>query len=92
MAFHQKDLQYSYSRTAIAGDNPKISGVPDSILFNRHEGYEVLYLINKFMETHNLTDIQSGQKIERMIRNGLPGDVRSQHNVISWIANNWKNY
>jgi hypothetical protein len=34
----------------MAGDNPKISGVPDSTLFNRNEGYEVLYLINRMTQ------------------------------------------
>jgi hypothetical protein len=92
MAFSSKDLQYTYTWTAIAGDNPKISGVPDSTLFNRHEGYEVLYLINKVMDLHNLSSISTGQKIEKMIKMGLPSDVRSQIHVLAWIEKNWNNY
>ncbi|MDQ1299065.1 MAG: hypothetical protein QG558_1604 [Campylobacterota bacterium] len=39
----KNDLIYKdYSWTAISGDNPKVTGEPDSTLFNRHEGYEVL--------------------------------------------------
>ncbi len=93
MNFLRSNLQYThYSWTAMSGDDPKISGVPDSTLFNRNEGYEVLYLINKFLEKHSLTSIQAGQKVERMIRTGLPVDVRGQKNVIDWITTNWDKY
>jgi hypothetical protein len=91
MSFLKGDLQYHYSWTVLPGDNPKISGVPDSTLFNRNEGYEVVYLISTLMTRYNL-NIASGQKIERMIKTGLPGDIRGQKNVYDWIVINWKNY
>jgi len=93
MSFTKANMLYNhYSWTALPGDNPKISGVPDSTLFNRNEGYEVLYLINRFMTDNNLKNVESGQKIERMIRTGLPGDVRGQKNVVEWLVKNWKQY
>ncbi|MCC7515071.1 MAG: hypothetical protein IT212_10325 [Bacteroidia bacterium] len=93
MSFTKTNMLYNhYSWTALPGDNPKISGVPDSTLFNRNEGYEVLYLINRFMSDNNLKNVESGQKIERMIRTGLPGDVRGQKNVVEWLIKNWKQY
>jgi hypothetical protein len=93
MSFTKANMLYNhYSWTALPGDNPKISGVPDSTLFNRNEGYEVLYLINRFMSDNNLKNVESGQKIERMIRTGLPGDVRGQKNVVEWLTKNWKQY
>ncbi len=88
----KSDLQYDYSWTAIDGDNPKVTGQPDSTLFNRNEGYEVLYLINKLAELWNLKQKASCLKIERMIKKHLPSDVRSQINVKKWLADNWKNY
>lgn len=93
MSFTKTNMLYNhYSWTALPGDNPKISGVPDSTLFNRNEGYEVLYLINRFMSDNSLKNVESGQKIERMIRTGLPGDVRGQKNVVEWLTKNWKQY
>lgn len=87
---NKSDLEYDdYSWTAYGNDNPKISGKPDSTLFNRKEGYEVLYLINKFAEKHNLKQISSGKKTERMIHDQLPGNIRSQENVVSWLVENW---
>jgi hypothetical protein len=92
MSFTKANMLYNhYSWTALPGDNPKISGVPDSTLFNRNEGYEVLYLINRMMVGYSL-NIPSGQKIERMIRTGLPGEVRSQKNVYDWIVANWQKF
>jgi len=86
------DLQYTYSWTAIPGDNPKISGLPDSTRFSRHEGYEVIYLINKFAETHSLKNKSSGQKIETMLNKHLPSDIQSQVAVKKWLEDNWKKY
>lgn len=93
MSFTKSNLLYNhYSWTAMKGDDPKISGVPDSTLFNRNEGYEVLYMINKIMESQNWVNITTGQKIENMIRTGVPGDIRGQKNVVEWIIGNWKQY
>jgi hypothetical protein len=86
MKISKSDLLYKdYSWTAIQGDNPKITGVPDSTLFNRHEGYEVLYLINHFA----LRNMGDANKLEKMIKNELPSDVRSQANVKNWLTENW---
>lgn len=85
------DLHYDdYSWTAIEGDDPKVTGKPDSTFLNRNEGYEVLYFINKFMEHYDLKNKSTATKIEKMIKNDLPGDVRSQENVKKWIAVNWE--
>ena len=93
MSFTKANLQYShYSWTALPGDNPKISGVPDSTLFSRTEGYEVVYLINKIMDSQSWVQVATGQKIERMIKSGLPGDTRSQTNVKKWMLDNWDKY
>lgn len=92
MNFSRNDMVYTdYSWTAIKGDDPRISGKPDSTLFNRHEGYEVLYLINALAKEQNFVQKNTGQKIEKMIRMKLPGDVRSQEKVKNWIINNWNN-
>jgi hypothetical protein len=85
-------FETEYSWTAIKNDDPKIVGEPDSTLFDRNEGYEVLYLINKLAEIWDLTQKKSGLKIETMIKNHLPSDIRSQENVKAWISKEWKNF
>lgn len=91
MSFYTKtDLIFQdYKWTAFPSDDPKITGTPDSTLFNRHEGYEVLYLINKLASIWGLKQKGSGEKMETMIRKNLPSDIRSQANVRAWIHSNW---
>ncbi len=86
----KSDLVFTdYEWTAYGNDDPKIIGKPDSTLFSRKEGYEVLYLINKIASDNNFKKKQSGLKIEKMIHKDLPGEVRSQENVVNWITKNW---
>ncbi|WP_336983428.1 hypothetical protein [Cedecea sp. HN178] len=86
------DLKYNYSWTVLGDDDPKKTGKPDSVLLNRHEGYEMLYFINKFSEKYSFKDKESGLKVEKLIRNKLPGEIRSHKNVTSWLEENWSNY
>lgn len=90
----KSDLQYEdeYSWTAIDNDNPKITGVPDSTLLNREEGYEVLAFINRFAVKHSFKQKISGLKVETMIHDHLPEDTRSHANVEKWLVANWKKY
>ncbi|MBI5847216.1 MAG: hypothetical protein HZB31_04585 [Nitrospirae bacterium] len=84
------DLYFKdYQWKAYAGDNPEVTGEPDSTLFNRHEGYEVLYLINKIAARNVFKQKASGTKLEKMIRYELPSDVRGQERVVNWLENNW---
>ena len=92
MFFAKADLKHQYSWTAISGDNPKITGKPDSTIFNIHEGYEMLYMINHMADENNWKNKESGQKTERMLRENLPSDIRSQENVKNWLATNWNKY
>lgn len=87
------DLYYNdYSWTVTSNDNPKITGKPDSTFLNREEGYEVLHFINYFAFKHDIKNKATGLKIERMIHDHLPGDIRSREKVEQWIRNNWQRY
>lgn len=88
--FKKSDMQYThYSWTAYGNDDPKVKGKPDSTMFNRKEGYEVIYMINKVLDSKGLTSVASGQKAETKIKDKLPGNVRSQENVFNWLLDNW---
>lgn len=88
--FKKSDMKYDhYSWKAIPGDDPKVTGKPDSTLFSRKEGYEVLYMINKVLEHRGLSSVASGQKVETLIKDRLPSNVRSQENVFNWLNDNW---
>lgn len=83
------DLRFGYRWTAVQEDDPTVSGPTDSTLFNRNEGYEVLYLINKIAEIGELKQKESGLKIERMIKMKMPSNIVGQENVRRWIYDNW---
>ncbi|MEO9495819.1 MAG: hypothetical protein ABJG42_15180 [Vibrio splendidus] len=85
----KSDLNYEYSWKAVSGDDPTITGTPDSTRFSRKEGYEVLYLINKLCDLWKLKKLASAHKMERMINEDLPSDIQSQEKVKAWIHSNW---
>jgi len=85
----KSDLKYEYSWTAIPGDDPKVTGEPDSSRFSRNEGYEVIYLINKLSNLWGLKKIASAHKMEKMINEDLPSGTQSQKGVKDWIKKNW---
>lgn len=93
MALLQKsDLKFEYSWTVITPDNPKVTGKPDSTFLNRGEGYEVLTFINTFAADNNWKQKESALKVERLIHNYLPSDVRSRANVKKWLIDNWQKH
>ncbi|HRS67640.1 MAG TPA: hypothetical protein P5564_03405 [Paludibacteraceae bacterium] len=86
----KSDLFYSdYSWTVIPGDNPKVTGEPDSTLLNRKEGYEIIDFINKLSEIFGFKQKASAIKIEKMIRNEVPDNLHSQRDIKEWIRKNW---
>lgn len=85
-----RDLQFQYSWTAIAPDDARVTGVPDSTLLNREEGYEVLAFLNRLAQASKWTNKTPALKAERMIKNHLPGNIRSHTNVWRWIVDNWQ--
>jgi len=91
--FTKTDMVFKdYRWSAYPNDDPRVTGKPDSTLFNRHEGYEVLYLVNKLAELWTLRVVSACQKMERMIRQHLPSYTRSQTEVQAWIHENWSKY
>lgn len=88
----KSDLKYPYSWTAIAPDDPEVTGAPDSALLNRNEGYEVLDFINRFAQECKFKYKASATKAERLIKEHLPNDIRSHENISRWLADNWNRY
>lgn len=87
------DLYYDdYSWTVYANDDPEVTGKPDSTLLNRKEGYEILYFLNKVLNDWGIYDILKGaEKMEKMIRNDVPSNIRSQKKIEQWLWDNWQN-
>lgn len=88
------DLQYPahYRWTELKDDDPKLTGEPGSTLFNRKEGYEVLALINRFLDKYKFKQKTSGLKVEKLIKEHLPIALKTQRHVEDWLVANWEEY
>lgn len=88
-------LRYQYHWTTYRQDDPRLTGAPDSTLINRHEGYEVLPFINRFLrrgDWQGEPNLNDAHKVERMLREFAPGHLRSREHLNDWIAANWQKY
>jgi hypothetical protein len=98
--FKRSDLVFKdYAWTTSEGDSAKVTGFPDGVLLNRREGYEVIYFINRFIDNQvswkgqtESAKVSLGVKIEKMIHDFLPSNIRSHGNVYQWIVSNWNSY
>ena len=94
MDVHNKSnmIYKDYSWKTYAEGDPKVTGKLDSTIFDRKEGYEVLYLIEKMTEIWKLEGRGSRRKIEKMIYKFLPPDIKKQEEVKNWVRDNWDYY
>jgi len=90
--FNKHNLYYNdYTWTDYLPNNPKISGKLDNTKFNRNEGLEVIFVINKMIHLWDFTKIESCTKMERIIREKLPKTIITQEDIATWIQINWRN-
>lgn len=88
--FSQTDLIYHYQWSQYPPDDPRISGPPDSTIFDKQQGQEVLYIIN-ILADHLAWDVRSfGKKVEQLIHDQLPEAIIRQDETIQWIKDNWR--
>lgn len=89
--FSKRNLFYKdYNWTTYLNTDPRVHGKPDGTLFNRSEGNEVVYLINKLMVLWDYRFSNTGNKMEKLIHDSLPSDVKSQEEVKDWVKDNLK--
>lgn len=74
----------TYSWQAIPGDDPNTIRM-DHTLFNRHEGYEVVLMIQRVVDHFAFETEADVQRVEQVIHDELPGDVRGQKTVLEWL-------
>lgn len=58
----------------------------DAVMFNRKEGYEVIPMIQKVVDAFGLESVDDVKRVEAVIANELPGNVRSRANVYNWLV------
>lgn len=89
--FSKKSLCYNdYNWTAYSQSDPHISGKLDTTRFNKSEGNEVVFLVNKLMAMWDYRFISSGNKMEKLIHDELPGEADTQEAVQQWLKEHLK--
>lgn len=89
--FSRRNLHYSdYKWTVYIQHDPHISGRPDDTPFNKAEGNEVVYLINKLMGIWDYRFANTGNKMEKLIHDKLPPEITMQQEVQLWLKANLK--
>ena len=90
--FDKSGLKYEYNWNPYEKDDPRISGLPDTTEFNRKEGLEVLYIIRQLSDHLQYGVDSFGNKIEYLIHEKLPLEIKNQKDTIKWIEDNWTNF
>lgn len=89
--FSRRNLHYSdYKWSVYPPHDPHVNGKPDDTSFNRDEGNEVVYLINKLMILWDYRFANTGNKMEKLIHDKLPDTIHQQKEVLTWIQENLK--
>ena len=89
--FSRRNLHYSdYKCSVYTHNDPHVYGKPDATSFNREEGNEVVYLINRLMILWDYRFANTGNKIEKLIHDKLPVEITAQEEVQKWVKTNLK--
>jgi hypothetical protein len=85
MVFLKEHLCGNY-QWAVESRNSFFNGSPTRRLFDRLNGFQVLYIINSFGEQSANFSVEEGKKIESLILNHLPLNPFSELSVINWLT------
>jgi hypothetical protein len=59
--------------------------LPDRRAFNSKNGNQLIYMINSFGQSIGKLTLGDGQKLESLIRQYLPKDLKSELAVFNWL-------
>ncbi|WP_207536168.1 hypothetical protein [Desertivirga arenae] len=88
--FSLKDLQYTYGAFSIISPYSKWDfDMPNRSLFNRMNKFEMVLLINSLQRAWNVYSKEDCLKIERLIREYMPEEIKTQIDVADWLVLHW---
>jgi hypothetical protein len=85
MSFHKEDLLNSHYTWSKENKNPVFTGTASRRLFDRHNGDQVLFIINLCAESSGNLTVEEGRRLEKMIMDELPIETRSELSVLHWL-------
>ena len=79
------DFKYKYPRDSANRDQPKFTGLPDPVIFNRHDLYEILPMMSAAMNKLGSEDGDVLSLLEDLL-NQMPGFVSTRGEVFDYLT------
>jgi hypothetical protein len=80
------DLKYRYPRDVAGRGNPKFTGKPDPLPFNRNDLYELLVMLAAVMDALNTDDGFVLHLLEDILNNDMPRCINSREEVFDCLV------
>ena len=85
MLFLKEHLHNAYYNWTIGLNHSIQNNEPDRRIFDRFNGDQVLFLINHFGKSIGKLTVNDGRRIEALISNQLPLEIKSEVSVFNWL-------
>jgi len=85
MDFVREDLQGDHYTWNEDTTTSTFQGKPSRRLFNRFDGYQVLFVINYYGSLTGNYQTLEARRMEELIMHDLPLDARSEISVLNWL-------
>jgi hypothetical protein len=92
MLFLKEHLINDHYDWSIETKHRAVANPPDRRLFNRSNGNQILYLINFFGHSVGSLSVDDGQRIESLIIQELPTELKSEISVFNWLRGKYLYY
>lgn len=86
MLFDKSDMSLTHYSWRTGPKDSRFEGEPDGSEFVPEEGNEVLYVINKALQTLGASEKTKLHKGESLIKEELPTSLREQRGVHDWLV------
>ena len=80
------DLYYKYPRKKETRDQPKFSGKPDRVHFDRDDQYEVIPMLEAVMNSVGMRDGDILEKLEEIMLFQMPTFIKTREEVFDFLV------
>ena len=70
---------------AVGLNHSTANNEPDRRIFDRSNGFQVLFIINYFCKSLGNLTVTDGLKVEELISGQLPQELKSELSVFNWL-------
>jgi len=86
MPFQKEHLICTHYNWSGVNNALSYTGSPSRRLFNPDDGHQVLFIINLFESMRTSFTLNDVHRLEELIKQQLPMEVKSEISVINWLT------